>query len=268
MRKKLREIERLEAKAASGAALSEEEKAKVERRSAVKKQLKRCKRLAAEAAEAKDCGAVATDGVSSNGGGSASTGNGAVKAPPASKPSPLQLASEYFALAVKWSVPLRTLVFHVRRILKVELTEYQLMGDMLEAKDADVVKRLIEQCVEYKRHGYKPDPDKARREKEALELKKHREQTRKRYEERMVRKAKREGRDADYYLKQGAEAPTAEDLKELRSMPPQAAWERWKEKHCQHCWAMHLGEGGCTRERTCAFLHAEVAGASEPEKYG
>ena len=51
-------------------------------------------------------------------------------------------------------------------------------------------------------------------------------------------------------------------------MPPQAAWERWKEKHCQHCWAMHLGEGGCTRERTCAFLHAEVAGASEPEKYG
>jgi tRNA-dihydrouridine synthase 1 len=267
MRKKLREIERLEARVGSGVALSKEEKAKVESRAAVKKQLKRCKKLAAEAAEAKgygtrDGGGVAA-GNTSNGGSS-----GTAKAPPASKPTPLQLATEYMALAIKWNVPLRTLVFHVRRMLKNALTEYQLMGDMLEAKDADAVKRLIDQCAEFKKHGYKPDPDKARKEKEALELKKHREQTRKRYEERMVRKAKREGRVDDYYLKQGAAAPTADELRELKSMPPQAAWERWKERHAQHCYALHVGEGGCTRERTCAFLHADIAGASEPAKYG
>ena len=63
-----------------------------------------------------------------------------------------------------------------------------------------------------------PDPERIKAEREALELKKWREQTRKRYEERMVRKAKREGREADWYLKAGSAVPTAEGLLELKSM--------------------------------------------------
>ncbi|MDC0525796.1 hypothetical protein OAO87_02260 [bacterium] len=89
-----------------------------------------------------------------------------------------------------------------------------------------------------------------------------------RYEERMERKAKREGRPADHYIKQGLEPPTATGLAELRAMPIGAAWELWKSRHGQHCWALHMEDSGCTRARTCAFLHAEVATVSEPTWHG
>ena len=73
-----------------------------------------------------------------------------------------------------------------------------------------------------------------------------------------VRKAVRAGLPEDHFLSQGVEPPTARVLAELRAMDPAAAWERWKAKHGQHCWALHM-ESGCQRERTCAFLHVEVA---------
>ena len=83
----------------------------------------------------------------------------------------------------------------------------------------------------------------------------------------MVRKAKREGKAADFYLLQGAAAPTADEVRELKEMEPAAAWERWKSCHGQHCWALHV-DGICKRERTCAFLHADVAAAKDPEWHG
>ena len=79
-------------------------------------------------------------------------------------------------------------VFHVRRILKVPLTNYQLMSEMLAAADVSVVQSLAKQCEHYTTHGYTPDPDKAKKEKAALELKKYRESTRRRFEERLLRK--------------------------------------------------------------------------------
>lgn len=102
------------------------------------------------------------------------------------------------------------------------------------------------------------DPDKAKKEKAALELKKFRESTRKRFEERLVRKAKRAGLPEDHFLKQGASPPTASEVQAMKAMPKEAAFAQWKSKHGQHCWAFHL-EGGCARERTCAFLHADAA---------
>lgn len=120
------------------------------------------------------------------------------------------------------------------------------------------MRAVVEKAVHYEQHGFTPDPDKAKREREALELKKWREATRKRFEQRMVRKAVRAGLAADHYLSQGAEPPTARVLTELRAMDGKAAWEQWKAKHGQHCWALHM-ESGCQRERTCAFLHVEVA---------
>ena len=47
-------------------------------------------------------------------------------------------------------------------------------------------------------------------------------------------------------------------MAKLKAMEPAAAWEAWKARHGQHCWAMHMTPAGCARERTCAFLHADL----------
>jgi hypothetical protein len=75
----------------------------------------------------------------------------------------------------------------------------------------------------------------------------------------MVRKAVRAGLARDFYLKQGAEVPTAERVAQLKAMGKDMAFSEWKQRHGQHCWAHHTEPGGCTRERTCAFLHADAA---------
>lgn len=57
------------------------------------------------------------------------------------------------------------------------------------------------------------DRDKALREKAAIERRKQEEGKRKAFEDRMRRKAKREGlKDLDFYLQVGAENPTQEEL--------------------------------------------------------
>ena len=257
LRKRLREIERLSTKEG---ALSEEEQAKVAHRAKLCKKLKRCEEQSA--AGSSSAAAVPKPAASPAPAASATLSASSSLPTP---PSPLTLALEYLELAERWSVPIRTVVFHTRRIAKQALMQFQLMAEMLEAKDVATARALVKQCVRYETDGYTPDPEKARREREALELKKWREATRKRFEERMVRKALRAGLPRDHYLSQGAEVPTAEGLRELRAMAPAAAWERWTSRHGQHCWAMHMGESGCTRERTCAFLHVDVASAaSEP----
>ena len=176
----------------------------------------------------------------------------------AQKPSPLQLAREYMELTKTHPVPLKTLVFHVRRMAKEPLTRFQLFSDVLEAKDAATVHAAVQQALDYEVNGFTPDPDKAKKERAAWELKKWREATRKRFEERMVRKALRSGLPHDHFLSQGAKVPTWQDLAELKAMDPAAAWSQWTSLHGQHCWAMHMDPGGCTRERTCAFLHVDV----------
>ena len=75
----------------------------------------------------------------------------------------------------------------------------------------------------------------------------------------MMRKAKREGlSDIMHYLNTGAENPTMEELAVLRDMSKEDAFEIWKNKHSQHCFAFHFNEGGCQRDRKCAFLHADA----------
>ncbi|CAM9309731.1 unnamed protein product, partial [Heterosigma akashiwo] len=59
--------------------------------------------------------------------------------------------------------------------------------------------------------------------------KREEEGKRKRYEARVVRKAKREGRPEDYYLNLGAEVPSVEKVKELKDMVDKdAAFDIWK----------------------------------------
>lgn len=112
------------------------------------------------------------------------------------------------------------------------------------------------------------DPQKQKRAKEAAARKKMEEGKRKAFEERMIRKAKREGlSDLMHYLNSGSENPTMEELEELRSMTKEEAFEIWKVKHSQHCFAFHFDEKGCVRDRKCAFLHAD-ARIGEAVAYG
>jgi len=260
--KKLKGIERLE-EAALGRAggldsLSKEEALKVGLKSETEAELaaaqralrKRLKKQHKEQEEAPAIAAAASAPAASK--------PASKRAASATKPSPLQLAQEYVELARRHPVPHKTLVFHVRRMAKGPLITFQLLSDVLEAPDLPAVEAVLQTAVGYAMHGYTPDPDKAQKEKAALELKKWRESTRKRFEERMERKAMRAGLPRDHYLSRGAEVPTTKGLAELKAMAPAAAWETWKSAHGQHCWAMHMEVGGCTRERTCAFLHADA----------
>jgi hypothetical protein len=75
----------------------------------------------------------------------------------------------------------------------------------------------------------------------------------------MIRKAKREGlTDLNHYLNIGSQNPTAVELSDLKKLPKEEAFEIWKKKYSQHCFAFHFDPAKCARERTCAFLHADA----------
>ena len=94
---------------------------------------------------------------------------------------------------------------------------------------------------------------------EAVARRKKEEGKRKEYEARMIRKAKREGlSDLNHYLNIGSENPTVSDLTDLSKMPKQEAFEIWKKKYSQHCFAFHFEPEKCPRDRKCAFLHADA----------
>jgi tRNA-dihydrouridine synthase 1 len=272
--KKLREVERLEAAAllreGGSASLTKEEALKVAQKAETVAELAKAEKALKKLRKKRKL----SDGTESA--GSTAAAPRVASAPPvaepaepphtlslapqplAQKPSPLQLAREYIELTKTHPVPLKTLVFHVRRMAKEPLTHFQLFSDVLEAKDAATVHAAVRQALDYEVNGFTPDPDKAKKERAAWELKKWREATRKRFEERMVRKALRSGLPHGHFLSQGAKVPTWQDLAELKAMDPAAAWSQWTSLHGQHCWAMHMDPGGCTRERTCAFLHVDL----------
>jgi hypothetical protein len=113
-------------------------------------------------------------------------------------------------------------------------------------------------------HRY--DPFKEMHARKAREARAHEEGKRKQYEGRMTRKAKREGKDPLFYLKQGASNPTVEILQRLRAMPKDDAFAEWKAKHSQHCFEFHFNPAQCKRDRACAFFHADpsfVSGDAE-----
>jgi hypothetical protein len=104
------------------------------------------------------------------------------------------------------------------------------------------------------------DRKKAERVAEAVARRKREEGKRKDFEARMIRKAKRNGKEPDFYLKQGSENPTIDEIEELRAMPRDKAFDIWKQKHSQHCFAFHMdAQKKCLRERACAFLHSDLA---------
>ncbi len=182
----------------------------------------------------------------------------------------LDLATEYLDLVKLYPVPMKCLVFHIRRMARDQLNAYQMMEECVSCKTPEEVRAVVDKCIAFRDTGnYEFDPMKEIRQKKELERRKLEEGKRKRYEERMSRKAKREGKDANFYLSQGAEVPTIERLKVLRAMSKEMAFEEWKKRHSQHCYDFHFNPEKCSRDRTCAFLHADPAFVSgDAELFG
>ena len=245
--KKLREIERIQEKVRSegNAALNEREREKLTSKSKLEKKLAKLEGNAAKLVETKSSPAVSLSELYS------------------AADDKLKLANEYLDLVERYPTKIRSVIFHTRRMIKDELVRYQLLEECLAAQcNSDVRKILL------KVEGYRTNPEsfvfdqeKAKQEKEALERKRIEEGKRKAYEARMMRKAKREGKsDLLYYLRIGAEVPTAKIVNNLKALPRDEAMKMWKERHSQHCLAFHLDEGGCKRGRGCAFLHVDCSG--------
>eukprot|EP01038_Epipyxis_sp_PR26KG_P005647 gene5647-7798_t len=172
----------------------------------------------------------------------------------------LQLGKEYLELAEKYPVKMKSIIFHIRRMCREALVKYQLLEDCLNATELSHVKTIIMKAIEYQNKPslFSFDAMKEKRAKEALERKKREEGKRKEYENRMIRKAKREGKDLHYYLKHGSQVPSFDDIARLKSIDKDEAFNFWKSNYSQHCYSYHFEEGGCKRDRTCAFLHADT----------
>jgi len=179
----------------------------------------------------------------------------------------LALAKEYLSLVRRYPMKIRSVVFHTRRMCKELLEKYQLMEECIASRTTDEVEVVLNKCECYIRspETFKYDLEKEAREKEALKRKREEEGKRKAFEARMVRKAKREGlADLNHYLRIGAEIPTVDVVKRLKSYSKEECLAAWKKDHSQHCMSFHLDEGGCKRDRACAFLHVE---AKDGEKF-
>jgi tRNA-dihydrouridine synthase 1 len=180
----------------------------------------------------------------------------------------LDLAKEYLQLIKKHPAAMKTVVFHLRRMCRQELTSYQLLDELLQAKTMDDVEKTMGTMFQYSKfpETFTYDPDKQKKQKAALERKKFEEGKRKRFEGRMQRKAKREGKPLDFYLKDGLEPPTVNVIASLKSKGKEEAFALWSKSYKQHCFAFHFETSGCKRDRACAFLHFDLAAASHEDE--
>jgi hypothetical protein len=141
---------------------------------------------------------------------------------------------------------------------KEQLVQYQLLEECIACTTVDEVEAVLTKCEQYVKDPatFHYDQCKAIRDKEALDAKRREEDKRRTYEGRMIRKAKREGLvDHEHYLRMGAEIPSVEIVTTLKHMSKEKRLAVWKKDHSQHCMSYHLDDGGCTRDRACAFLH-------------
>ena len=177
------------------------------------------------------------------------------------------LAMEYLDLATVFPTAIRTVIFHVRRMCKVELEQYQLLQECLLSTCVEQIRTILHRIIQYRLNPetFVFDSRRAQEEKDALERQRREEGKRKAYEERMIRKAKREGKeDLFYYLNIGAELPSVDQLKHYSSLTQADLLYVWKQNHSQHCLSYHMDPKKCTRGRSCAFLHVDniVVGSS------
>jgi len=204
--------------------------------------------------------------------------------------NPIKMAREYLNLATNYPPPLiRTVAFHVRRMLGERLIKYQMKEECETCSTMEGLWDVVDRVETYEKDPgiFEFDREKAKRHKENIERRKHQEGRRKTFEERMVRRAKREGRlnDLGYYLRIGSIVPTTTEVVRLKgilnnTLPSvgncivdgdgndemtqkkrcrEIVMKEWeKMDHSQHCSSFHLDAGGCKRGRSCAFMHVEA----------
>ena len=273
LQKKLREIEKIEKKiSAEGAdSINSSQKEKLATKDSVEKELKmiekaEAKKLAESESNAKeeDGAVAANDDSGETSSPNSKTVSYSLKQLYEDSDDRVKLAHEYLALARRYPVKIRSVIFHTRRMCRDLLNRFQLMEECVASKSIDEIEAVLEKLERYSANpeSFTYDRDKAKREKEALEKKRREEGKRKAYEARMIRKAKREGlQDREFYLRQGAEMPTVETVTYLKTLPKDEQLREWKgREHSQHCLAYHLDPNGCKRDRACAFLHVEAKG--------
>lgn len=177
----------------------------------------------------------------------------------------LDLALEYMDLVDALPpTAQRTVVFHIRRMLRDELERFQLMKELLDTSTTQAVRDIL-----YRIQGYRSNPssfvhdkERAQAEADALQRKKQQEGARRRFEERMIRKAKREGKnDVLYYVKLGSAIPSRAFVAKLKTMAPEDALRAFKQNHAQHCLSFHIGS--CQQGRTCAFMHVDAISSND-----
>jgi tRNA-dihydrouridine synthase len=66
--------------------------------------------------------------------------------------SHLNMAVEYLSLVDKYPTKMKSIVFHIRRMIKQELISYQLLDECLAAQDLETVRRIVNDCVAFKEH--------------------------------------------------------------------------------------------------------------------
>ena len=136
---------------------------------------------------------------------------------------------------------------------------YDALDELLDGPDVDAARKVLERCRQYCRgeKSYEEDAAKKAQAKQRAADRLRTREARKRFEGRMIRKAKREGKALDFYVKQGLDKPSPDDLRKLRSITDEKArLAAWNAKHRQHCIAFHLSS--CKRGDSCAFLHDAV----------
>eukprot|EP00041_Stephanoeca_diplocostata_P038802 m.1556443 g.1556443 ORF g.1556443 m.1556443 type:complete len:770 (+) comp25272_c2_seq20:256-2565(+) len=183
----------------------------------------------------------------------------------------VRLAREYLDLCVQYPSATHAMkIFHVRRMCREPFDQFQLLDDCCMAETHAALCAVVEQCLRYLSgvDTFVYDADKHTRAQAAAARRKLERQKRKTFEGRMTRKAKREGKPLDFYLKIGLSPPSRKDVvefKQLHQKDAKEATSKWRQQFSQHCFAFHClsgglpGDGGCTRGgRACAFLHMEI----------
>ena len=178
----------------------------------------------------------------------------------------IALALEYLALVDEHGNPAgyRSIAFHCRRIAKDALEAFDALDELLDGPDVDAARKVLERCRQYctGEKNYEEDAAKKAQAKQRAADRLRTREARKRFEGRMIRKAKREGKPLDFYVKQGLDKPSPDDLRKLLSIKDEKArLEAWNAKHRQHCIAFHLSS--CKRGDSCAFLHDAVVESSD-----
>lgn len=199
--------------------------------------------------------------------------------------SPFALADQYFALAKTYTVPMTCVTFHLRRILKSQLTAHGMIESLVGSRSLAEVRTHLDECRRLCLEagdnvgedvvppsesaataavaGGGDGGGSAATAAVATELTPS-QKKRRHFVERMKRKAQREGKPEGHYLVEGLAPPSADDIKHAIGLD--GAGGHRSERHCwwrarfgQHCIA-HYVDLHCAAhasEEGCGFLHGD-----------